>query len=534
MTLKATRPDSWRLVKSEPRARQGFVVPLQKPSDIAATEDGRAHTDKRTSARRLALFYSNPEVRDSFQSLSGKGVEVEAFEISRFALGTGKDRRRVDSPHKSWKKGERFEAIVVEQSDQSRSYEKLVRWLGKAVPETPILAYASSASPVANEQPGVSLHLTELPRTESLPLILSDAQRHHRLSRKSGLLARRLRETTRRLQVLGDIVATANSVLEPQRVVAVIMSHIQRLIPSEAWSILLVDEKKKELTFEMALGEKGDDFSDIRLKIGEGIAGWVAETGKPAIVNNAASDTRFQGSYDAQTQFQTRSILCAPLVSRGATIGVVEILNRASGSRFTKQDLDLLLTLVEPAAIALENALLFQRAEKLAITDDLTKLYNSHYLNTCLDREIERSSRERTSLALIFLDLDGFKEVNDQHGHLCGSRTLFEVGSILRQAVREEDVVSRYGGDEFVVVLPNTDGQGALSIARRIREGLKAHEFLGEFGLAVHLSASFGISSFPVHGRTPQDLIQKADQAMYSVKERGKDAVAVARNPTEP
>ena len=530
--MKATRPNSWRLVKSEPRARQGTVVPLQKHTDDADSGDRRAHNVKRPSARRLALFYSNPEVRDSFQTLSVGGVEVETFEISRFALGTGKDRRRVDTPHKSWKKGQRFEAIIVEQSGHARSYEKLIRWLAKAVPETPILAYASSVE--LKEEPGVSLHLTELPRTESLPLILSDAQRHHRLNRKSGLLNRRLRETSRRLQVLGDIVATANSVLEPQRVVAVIMSHIQRLIPSEAWSILLVDEKKKELTFEMALGEKGEDFSDIRLKIGEGIAGWVAETGKPAIVNNVAGDARFQGRYDAQTQFQTRTILCAPLVSRGATIGVVEILNRASESRFTKQDLDLLLTLVEPAAIALENALLFQRAEKLAITDDLTKLYNSHYMNTCLSREIERASRERTSLAMIFLDLDGFKGVNDQHGHLCGSRTLFEVGSILRQAVREEDVVSRYGGDEFVVVLPNTDGQGALAIARRIREGLKAHEFLREFGLAVHLSASFGISSFPMHGRTPQDLIQKADQAMYSVKERGKDAVAVAGSPTEP
>ncbi len=530
--MKATRPDSWRLVKSERLTRRGSVVPIRKQADTPDIDDGRARTAGRTSERRLALFYSNPEVRDSFQSLSSEGIEIDTFEIARFALGTGKDRRGVDKPHKSWKKGQRFEAIIVEQSSPSRSYDKLVRWLRKAVPETPVLAYASPLA--AKEQPGVSLHLTELPTVESLPSILNDAHRHHRLNRKSALLARRLRETSRRLQVLGDIVATANSVLEPERVVAVIMSHIQRLIPSEAWSLLLVDEKKKELTFEMALGEKGNDFSDIRLKIGEGIAGWVAETGKPAIVNDVASDPRFQDRYDEENQFQTRSILCAPLVSRGATIGVVEILNRASGSRFTKRDLDLLLTLVEPAAIALENALLFQRAEKLAITDDLTKLYNSHYLNTCLEREIERASRERTSFAVIFLDLDGFKGVNDEHGHLCGSRTLFEVGSILRKAVREEDVVSRYGGDEFVVVLPNIDGQGAFSIARRIRKGLKAHAFLGEFGLAVHLSASFGISSFPDHGRTPQDLIQKADQAMYSVKERGKDAVAVAGSRTEP
>ncbi len=129
---------------------------------------------------------------------------------------------------------------------------------------------------------------------------------------------------------------------------------------------------------------------------------------------------------------------------------------------------------------------------------------------------------------MIFLDLDGFKGVNDTHGHLCGSRTLFEVGDILRRSVREEDIVARYGGDEFVVVLPQTDGKAAFSIAERMRQALNGHEFLHGFDLAVHLSASFGISSFPEHGSMPQDLIQKADQAMYSVKESGKDAVAVA------
>jgi diguanylate cyclase (GGDEF)-like protein len=502
------------------------MVPL--PERPAA--DPIAASAQQEAEGRLALFYSTPEVLRSFQSLSGSGgLELTAFEIAGFVGGS---RKEGDKRRRRWKKGKQFEAVIVEQSGDVGHYERLVRWLRRTVPDAPILSCGSTG--VTKEQPGISVHLVEMPTTESLPSILGDARRHHRLSRKSSLLSRRLRETSKRLQVLADIVATANSVLEPQRVIAVIMSHIQQLIPSEAWSILLVDEKKKELTFEMALGEKGEDFSDIRLKIGEGIAGWVAQTGKPVIVNDVASDPRFQGRYDEQTQFHTRSILCAPLVSRGSTIGVVEILNRASGSRFTKRDLNLLLTLVEPAAIALENALLFQKTEKLAITDDLTKLYNSHYLNTSLGKEIDRASQERTALALIFLDLDGFKGVNDQHGHLCGSRTLFEVGSILKQAVREEDIVSRYGGDEFVVVLPNTDSKVALAIARRIRRGLKAHAFLGEFGLAVHLSASFGIACFPEHGSAPHDLIQKADQAMYSVKEGGKDAVAVAGSGIEP
>jgi diguanylate cyclase (GGDEF)-like protein len=290
-----------------------------------------------------------------------------------------------------------------------------------------------------------------------------------------------------------------------------------------------VDEERKELTFEMALGEKGDDFGDIRLKIGEGIAGWVAKTGKPVIVNDVSRDGRFQRRFDQQTRFQTRSVLCAPLVSRGHIIGVVEIINREAGSRFTRRDLKLLLTLVEPAAIALENAILFQRTEKLAVTDDLTKLYNSRYLNSCLGKEISRASRHRTSLSIIFLDLDGFKSVNDCNGHLCGSRTLYEVGCIIKRSVREEEVVGRYGGDEFVVILPDTDAPGALLVAERIRRALREHEFLRELGLAVRLSASLGVSCFPAHGSTPQDLIQKADQAMYSVKEQGKDAVGLAK-----
>jgi diguanylate cyclase (GGDEF)-like protein len=372
------------------------------------------------------------------------------------------------------------------------------------------------------------MHLTEVPSARGLRSLLVDARRHNEMAKKATRATLQFRETVKRLQILGDIVSTANSSLEPSRVVAVIMSQIQQLIPSEAWSILLVDEERNELTFEMALGEKGEDLGEFRLKLGEGIAGWVAKNGKPAIVNDVSRDQRFQRRFDEQTQFQTRSVLCAPLVSRGKTIGVVEIMNREAGTRFTRRDLNLLLTLVEPAAIALENALLFQRAERLAVTDDLTKLYNSRFLNSYLGKELSRASRHKTSLALIFLDLDGFKLVNDHHGHLCGSRTLYEVGSIIKRSVREEEIVGRYGGDEFVVVLPDTDSRGAILVAERIRQALKNHRFLTDLGLAVGISASLGVSCYPEHGSTPQDLIQKADQAMYSVKEQGKDAVGLA------
>ena len=336
-----------------------------------------------------------------------------------------------------------------------------------------------------------------------------------------------LKTTEKRLAILTDVVKTANSILEPGKVVELVMEKIRQLIPSEAWSLLMVDEEKQELVFEAALGANGSDVASYRLKMGEGVAGWVAETGKPAIVNDTRKDRRFTARLDNQTRFATRSILCAPLVSRGRTIGVLEIINKRDG-KFSRADLDLLLTLVEPCAIALENAILFQRTEQLTITDDLTKLFNSRYLNLYLGREIKRCKRHGIPLSIIFLDLDGFKGINDQYGHLAGSGTLTEVGLILADGVRESDILARYGGDEFVAVLPETPASGALVIAERLRRSIEENQFLKELGLAARISASFGIASYPDHALTPEALIQKADQAMYRVKEREKNGIEVA------
>ena len=336
-----------------------------------------------------------------------------------------------------------------------------------------------------------------------------------------------LRMTEKRLAILTDVVKTANSILEPSKVIELVMEKIRQLIPSEAWSLLMVDEESQELAFEAALGARGEDLSSYRLKMGEGVAGWVAEKGKPAIVNDTTRDRRFTARFDEWSQFATRSILCAPLVARGRTIGVLEIINKRDG-RFTQADLDLMLTLVEPCAIALENAILFQRTEQLTITDDLTKLFNSRYLNLYLSREIKRCKRHGIPLSIIFLDLDGFKGINDQYGHLAGSGTLTEVGSILAEGIRESDILARYGGDEFVAVLPETPASGALVIAERLRCSIEENHFLKSLGLAARISASFGIASYPDHALTPEALIQKADQAMYRVKERDKNGIEVA------
>jgi diguanylate cyclase (GGDEF)-like protein len=231
---------------------------------------------------------------------------------------------------------------------------------------------------------------------------------------------------------------------------------------------------------------------------------------------------------DARLGVRTRSVLAVPLTSRGRIIGALELRNRRSMAGFTAADQAAVIDIAEPAAVAIDNAFLFKRCQELSVSDDLTQLYNSRYMREALGRELKRARRYGTQVSFIFIDLDGFKSVNDHHGHLVGSRTLMEIAYVLREAVREIDVVSRYGGDEFTVVLPHTGSQGARVIAERIRTSIEGRVLMRGDGLSVRLTASLGVASFPNPCRTAEALIQRADQAMYEAKADSGNAVRVA------
>jgi diguanylate cyclase (GGDEF)-like protein len=221
-------------------------------------------------------------------------------------------------------------------------------------------------------------------------------------------------------------------------------------------------------------------------------------------------------------------VICVPLVARGNCHGVIELINSEDDSTFSDEDLLLLTSLGDYTAIALENASFISRIEELTITDDLTGLYNSRFLQNRIDYEVKRADRSRYDLSMIFLDLDLFKYVNDKHGHLIGSKMLTEVADLLIQNTRNIDMVCRYGGDEFVILMPETSKKNATLVANKLRNAIKKNEFLADEGINYQLTSSFGVACFPDDAKSKEELIEMADNAMYRIKNKDRDGVAEA------
>ena len=334
---------------------------------------------------------------------------------------------------------------------------------------------------------------------------------------------RALRSRVERRDTLIEIVRAVNTTLEPAKIADLIVDRAATWVPAPCWAVVSSDPSGQL----SVLADRGLT-SDMGPAV-YGIATWVMDRGQEFVSADLTHDARVADD-------TIGAVMAFPLSCRGRRVGALLGIDRTPSAReprLAPSTLRAVRILLEPASVALDNAMLLKRAEALSVTDDLTHLYNSRYLNLVLRRETKRASRSGRPLSLLFIDLDGFKAINDTHGHLFGSRALVEAAAVIRSSARETDVVSRFGGDEFALVLPDTGGEGAFAVGERIREKVAAHTFLAGDGLAIRLTVSIGVATLPDVAASSEELVQAADKAMYQVKESGKNGIQAAIAPAD-
>ncbi len=324
------------------------------------------------------------------------------------------------------------------------------------------------------------------------------------------------------LKVFHDVARSLTSSLELEEILGAIMNKMAQFFGPERWSLLMVDEAAAELYYAIAVGENQESLKGLRVPLGEGVAGWVAATGNPLVVPDVALDPHWSAFANKHPDLQIRSIACVPVRSANKTLGVIQLLN-SKLDLLSEYSISFLRILCDYAAIAIQNARSMTLIQELTITDDVTGLFNARHLYTLLDEQVKGGR----IFSLMFVDLDRFKSVNDTHGHLIGSRLLAEIGGLLKRSLGPNNAAFRYGGDEFVALLPGMGKSAASGTTMALREELRGARFLEGAGLSLGVSGSFGLATFPEDGDTVASILRAADTMMYEAKVT-RDNIAVA------
>ena len=325
------------------------------------------------------------------------------------------------------------------------------------------------------------------------------------------------------LSRLGD---TLSSTHDLDRILAVVLETAMASTRAQAGMVLLFGPARDELVLSVGRGvEERGVPDDLRMPIGAGLSGRVAQSGDAVVGRIGSGPGQLRPGPGEPVE---GSVIAVPLKSSGTVIGVLDLFDRLDAEGFDDHDAATIRTFANQATVAVDNVLLHREAQRLSITDGLTGLWNYRYFTMTVGKEIERSARFGRPLALLMLDLDHFKTVNDTYGHQRGDAVLVELAGRVRAQVRDVDTVARYGGEEIVVILPETDESGAVQIAERICDAVRRRPFGDDAQEQIEVTVSIGAAVFPAHGATAGILLRQADQALYDAKRAGRDTWRLA------
>jgi diguanylate cyclase (GGDEF)-like protein len=348
---------------------------------------------------------------------------------------------------------------------------------------------------------------------------------HLEIIRLTGQLESRKRSITQ----FYDFLRGVASMIDSQKVYHSVLARFSEILKADRSSLMILNEESNELALEAALGAYSEQMGPIRLKLGEGIAGAVLATGMPLVVRDVETDDRVPR--ERPGRYRSKSFISYPITLGARKVGVINLTDRADGIPYENEDLSLLELMSPHLALIIDRTEWHRKAEafqRMSLTDPLTSLPNRRYLQDRLFEEVERSKRYGTPLSFMILDVDRFKSYNDFYGHTNADRVLVKTAQILRNSIRAIDMSARFAGDEFCIVLPETDIRDAARIAERLRKAVCEAEYKSEQGeLMDRVTLSIGVSSFSISRQSPLSIIESADRALYQAKTCGRNCVAV-------
>lgn len=319
------------------------------------------------------------------------------------------------------------------------------------------------------------------------------------------------RRESQEIELLVEVSRLIQNATRAEEAFEKLLDLVKGAIVYENATLFVLNRASQQLVVGAARGQVVDLIGGVQFDLGLGFSSWVAKQKKPILLNELHRSAQ-------NGQPAVGSFLSVPLVVQQELIGVLN-LSHPGNQAFTEDHLRLLTLVAGQAAAILQRILMYEEMARLAITDELTGLFNRRHFMERLGDEVARARRYGQPFSLLFMDLDHFKRINDTCGHAVGDRILAELGKLLRRWARGTDLLSRYGGEEFVAFLPMTDSTQAMNAAERMRQAVEEHSFPRRKRLTV----SIGVATYPADGDTPADLLKKADLALYQAKKLGRN-----------